>query len=321
MAAIYSVDHALNYLVPAEDEVLLTAELAKTIQSFGKIKKDALHHLCIIAYGIRRQNLIKVTGRGGNQRGEAYKDEFRAWYEQYKISDVYGSLSGFTQYAMTGRLLTYTKWQVPKQVGLTPYENDIIAEAQSKVDSPEDKDNILKEEQDKIFRRKSEGYLAQLPASLGALYGLSKVVWEQGKEATDESRKAYRDLLVVPVRDGSTNNAFIHPAMTIADVDSKVTSIQSYCDQESNKPKVKDEMTISLATIKVHKDLYKFNRSGTKRTIAGPKIDDVRKLINQINNLLADHGNDKFSLKSNLDEVVEKYNNSESPDYSKNIGD
>ena len=29
MAAIYSVDHALNYLVPAEDEVLLTAELGK----------------------------------------------------------------------------------------------------------------------------------------------------------------------------------------------------------------------------------------------------------------------------------------------------
>jgi len=277
MTQIYSVNHALDYQVPTKEEVLLTAELAATVREFGKIKRDALHHLCVIAYGIRRQNLKKVTGRGGNQRGEAYKDEFRAWYEQYKIIDVYGSLSGFTQYAMAGRLLTYTRWQV------------------------------------------GERHLAQLPSSLGALYGLSKTVWHQGKEATDDSRKAYKDLLVTPVRDGSTNNAFIHPAMTIADVDAKIEALQPTGSNANKAPKDKDEMTISLATIKIHKDLYKFNRSGTKRTISGPKIDEVRVLVEKINALLLEYGDEKFVLKSNLEEIEEKYDNSGLPDFAKNI--
>ena len=37
---------------------------------------------------------------------------FEAWYKKNVIEEAYGTLSNFTLYAMTGRLLNYVRWQL-----------------------------------------------------------------------------------------------------------------------------------------------------------------------------------------------------------------
>ena len=42
-------------------------------------------------------------------------------------------------------------------------------------------------------------------------------------------------------------------------------------------------------------------------------------LVEKINALLLEYGDEKFVLKSNLEEIEEKYDNSGLPDFAKNI--
>ncbi len=110
----YSVK-SLTFKEPTQDEVALTNSLAATILSFDKKRRDSLFHLCMIAYGLRKHNLIKSTGRGGNAQGQTYKHAFLGWYEKHNLANVYGTLINFTLYAMSGRLLNYVRWQVDEK--------------------------------------------------------------------------------------------------------------------------------------------------------------------------------------------------------------
>ena len=285
MAKIYTTSHPLDFKEPTDEEVKLGASLARTIKSFHKSRRESLFHLCILAYGLRKKNLHKVKGRGGNQRGEAYKPQFEQWYEKYEMSDVYGKLTNFTLYAMSGRLLTYVRWQIDNKNG--------------------------------------SKYIDQLPSSLSGLYALSKIIWTQGESATDKTRKLFFDLLTKPIKDGRKDNKFIHQNVSRKEINDWIEKNQKpkVSKTRSNNESKKNNHNIVLATIKVDKKLFEFNRSGTKRSIDGPTINDVKKLENKINSLIQDF-KDKagyFSVESKLDEVRQKYENERNKDFGSKI--
>ena len=283
--AIYSVDHELDFKEPSPEEVQLCPELAVTIKSFGKSLRESMFHLCMIAYGIRRQNLKKKTDKGGNNQSKGYLDSFDIWYEQNDMKSVYGKMSNFTKYAMSGRLLYYTRWQTDK----------------------ENPDNGLK-------------YIDQLPSSLSALYALSTIIWSQGESATDESRATYRELLIKPVRDGSRDNAFICRSLTAKDVERKIKELEQDITPEKQRVRKQDSpITIPLIKVKVHEGLLQFNRRGNKRQIKGPDIEEVKALVSEINKLIDDFGSSNFAVESNFDSIEERYLENKDPDFGRNI--
>lgn len=106
----------LTFKEPTAAQVPLNEQLVEVIQSHYKKSREHLFHLCMIAYGLRRNNFISNRGkRGGNAQGKEYKPAFKAWYEKNRIEEYYGTLSNFTLYAMAGRLLNYIAWQVDRK--------------------------------------------------------------------------------------------------------------------------------------------------------------------------------------------------------------
>ena len=106
----------LTFNEPTASDVTLTDDLAKTIHQFQKQRREGLFHLCMIAYGLRRHNLDKRQGkRGGNARDQVYKPIFKKWYEDKRMKEVYGELTNFTLYAMSGRLLNYVRWHFDRK--------------------------------------------------------------------------------------------------------------------------------------------------------------------------------------------------------------
>ena len=271
----------LTFRLPTKQQVALNDNLVKVIQEHHRKSRENLFHLCIIAYGLRTHNLIKSkSGSGGNAKGLVYKPAFSDWYQRNSIDDIYGSPSNFTLYAMAGRLLNYVRWQV------------------------------------------GEKCVDQLPGSMTALYALSQIVWLQGDKATDASRKLFEKALYEPIQNGSKNSAFIHPHVSRKDID---VWREKYSAKSSTKSKgltiVKaDPRTIVIATIKVHKDLFKFTRDSGKK-LNGPKLTDVKTLTEKLENLIIefDAGKSRFSLDSHFVEISREYKKAESPDFGKNI--
>ena len=268
----------LTFTEPTEADVALTDNLAKTIHQFQKQRREGLFHLCMIAYGLRRHNLEKSKSKqGGNARDQVYNATFKNWYEGKQLKEVYGELANFTLYAMSGRLLSYVRWQV------------------------------------------DEKFIAALPASLGALYECSQILFTQGDSATDESRKRFERALKEPIRDGSRNNALINPNVTRQE-------IQNY-RQNTSKTKVSNskstaksiDTTITLGVIKVHKDLYKFSKRGTKT--GAVSMLDVEAFLKDLNALVLRHGKRKniFLLESYFDQVKTDYKNAKKPDFGKKL--
>ena len=278
--AIY--DGQLTFRVPTVQQVALNQNLVAVIREHHRKSRENLFHLCMIAYGLRKHNLTKAkSGAGGNAKGLIYKPAFREWYESNSIDDVYGSYpANFTLYAMAGRLLEYVRWQVGAK------------------------------------------YIDQLPASMTALYALSQIVWLQGEQATDASRKLFEKALIEPIQDGSKHPAFIHPHVTRKDIDAWR---EQYSTKSLTKKKVvsigkNDPCSVVIATIKVHKDLFKFTQvSGAKRI--GPKLIDVKNLTDKLQKLVNefDAGKSRFALDSHLDEVSLAYKKAESPDFGNKI--
>lgn len=103
----------LTFREPTPAQVALNERLVTVIKQHHQKSREHLFHLCMIAYGLRRHNLISNRGkRGGNSQGKEFKPQFKAWYEKYNLEEVYGTLGNFTHYAMSGRLLNYVAWQV-----------------------------------------------------------------------------------------------------------------------------------------------------------------------------------------------------------------
>lgn len=279
----YSVDHELTYREPTAAEVALTSDLAKTIKAFGKTMRESLFHICLIAYGIRRRNLRKIRKgeRGGNQQGQKYKEEFTKWYEENDLKSVYGTLSSFTKYAMAGRLLTFTRWQ--------------------------------------INRHKGFDYIDRLPHHLSALYELQKIIWESGDTATNEGRQRYKDLMIQPIDDGTTDNTWINRGLTAKDVIEKRAELDNEPAPKSLERKIDDPRNIPVLRIKTHEGLYDFNRRGNKRRVKGPDIDEVRRLVDAINQVIGDFGSEYFSIESNMEHIEEKYEQKKNPNFAKFI--
>jgi hypothetical protein len=112
----------LTFKEPTAAQVPLNEQLVRIIKQHHQKSREHLFHLCMIAYGLRRHNLISNRGkRGGNAQGKEFKPQFKTWYEKNKLEEVYGTLSNFTHYAMSGRLLSYVAWQVdPKFIEQLP---------------------------------------------------------------------------------------------------------------------------------------------------------------------------------------------------------
>jgi hypothetical protein len=112
----------LTFKEPTAAQVALNERLVTVIKQHHQKSREHLFHLCMIAYGLRRHNLISNRGkRGGNAQGKEFKPQFKAWYEKHNLEEVYGTLGNFTHYAMSGRLLSYVAWQVdPKFIDQLP---------------------------------------------------------------------------------------------------------------------------------------------------------------------------------------------------------
>ena len=270
----------ITFKLPRPEEVALTEDLVSVIQSHYRKSREHLFHLCMIAYGLRTHNLMKPkSGAGGNNQGLVYKPQFIDWYDSNNLEDVYRTIENFLLYAMAGRLLNYVRWQVGAK------------------------------------------YIEHLPSSLTALYAISQILWSQGDKATDASRKLFDKALIQPIKDGSKNNAFIHPHVTRKEVD------DWRANQTGNtSPTIKvaklvknDPRTVVVATIKVHEDLFKFDRSGEKRI--GPKLSEVKVLNLKLQSLIKefDKGKGRFAIESHYDQVTKDYEAAAKPEFAKEI--
>jgi hypothetical protein len=270
----------LTFKRPTKAQVPLTDDLLSVIQLHHRKSREHLFHLCMIAYGLRTHNLTKPKSGAG---GNVKGYVYKAAFKQWyeaNLDDVYGTLSNFTHYAMAGRLLEYVRWQIGQK------------------------------------------YIAQLPSSMTALYALSQIVWSQGDTATPDSRKLFDKALKHPIKDGTKHNAFIHPHVSREDV-------HQWHHEETGKaaPSLKvsklvkkDPRTVVVATIKVHKNLFKFTRTGEK--LVGPKLSDVKDLTKKLQSLIDEFGKGKVRfalLESNIDQITQDYKAAENPDYGKEI--
>ena len=63
----------LTFKAPTRAEVALTDELVEVINSHHRKLREHLFHLCMIAYGLRRHNLVQSkSGAGGNANDQKY---------------------------------------------------------------------------------------------------------------------------------------------------------------------------------------------------------------------------------------------------------
>lgn len=167
-----------------------------------------------------------------------------------------------------------------------------------------------------------EKYIARLPSSLTALYALSKIVWSQGESATPTSRKLFEKALIMPIKDGSKDHAFIHPHITRGEVEEWILreTVAKSAKKDSKISKKSNKHPIVLATIRVHQDLMKFAKvSGRK--VVGPKIEDVESLESILRQTVSkfDNGKSKFIIESHLDEISADYKEAQFPDFGKKI--
>jgi hypothetical protein len=221
----------------------------------------------------------RKSGAGGNNQGLVYKPQFIDWYDSNNLEDVYRKIENFLLYAMAGRLLNYVRWQVGAK------------------------------------------YIEHLPSSMTALYAISQILWSQGDKATDASRKLFDKALIQPIKDGSKNNAFIHPHITRKEVDEWRANQTGKVSPTIKVAKLvkNDLLTVVCATIKVHKDLFKFDRYGEKRI--GPKLSEVKVLNLKLQSLIKefDKGKGRFKIESHYDQVTKDYEAAAKPEFAKEI--
>jgi len=286
--SLYSIKSQLTYRAPPAAAVPLNHELASTIRSFEKSRRESLHHLCLIAYGLRRSNLVKTKGRGGNAQGQILSDRFKAWYKNERLSEVYGSESNFTTYAMCGRLLEYTRWQ--------------------------------------IDRKKGSRFIDALPASLGTMYEISKVLWQQGDKTTPEGRETYQSWLTKPIGDGSPPKVFISPSLTRKEVIAAIAKQSGDIARPTrprgptpsqNEPRetIENSPSSVLATISVSETSFSFTKAGKSK---GASIESILKFEQELAALIKKYGK-HFSIHSSADALVKTIDELANPDFGKHL--
>ncbi len=269
----------LTFKEPTADQVPLNEALVSIIRQHHQKSREHLFHLCMIAYGLRRHNLISNRGkRGGNAQDKAFKPQFKAWYAQNKLDEFYGNLSNFEHYAMGGRLLSYIAWQVDKKyidrlpsslTGL--YACSQILWTQGGTTTKERKNYFY----GLITKRIKDG---------SSIYSTS--IHKQATRSQIEELNIFNEK---------------HKHKKFA---SKKTSTK-----ESKK------IATELIRIEVSNDLFCFTNTGTKR--GHLKLEEVEKFHQAIHTLIERYNKGKkhYSFQSNLPELKEKYKKSETPNF------
>jgi hypothetical protein len=291
--ALYSADTELSYRPVTAAQVPLTPALAKTIFSFQKSRRESLHHLCLIAYGLRRSNLqkIKPGKRGGNAQGQILSDAFKVWYKREKMKDVYGGDSNFITYAMCGRLLSYTRWQ--------------------------------------LDAKKGSNLIEKLPVSLGTMYELSKILWTQGGTTIPEGRNIYLRLLTTITDDGSPPPTLINPQLTRSDLIKIIQGPQkgnlprgrkNSLGAASTEEVPRDLLQMIgdapvLASITIKPTCFSFSKNGNPKGASTEEVNVFAKELDVLIRRYAKH----FQISSNLKAVISKIEEAANPDFGKNI--
>lgn len=279
--AIYG--DVLTFKAPTRLEVALSDDLVSIIKRHNGKAREHQFHLYMIAYGLRKHNLIKAkSGAGGNAQGKQYKPEFLDWYSKNNLEQIYGTLSNFTLYAMAGRLLEYVRWQVgasyiehlPRSM-TTLYAASQILWAQG--DATDNPRRELFEKALKEPIRDGSRFNAMIHPTV-----------------TRKEIEAWREK--------QTNFA-------------KTNTSATRCAKAAY-----NDFNITILSVKAHNDLFKFARS-SGRKITGPKLEGAEQLINQVIDLIArfNQGKSHFTIHSNLDAVKAQYEQAQNPDFGKSI--
>lgn len=274
----------LTYKEPSADEVPLSASLAKLIKTHHTKAKEHLHHLCIIAYGLRRHNLVtKKDGRGGNAKNKVYRPEFDAWYKKYQMDTVYGKLPNFTGYAMSGRLLHYVRWQVGEQY-LKQLPASMIALRACANILWKNGDDASQEEKD-YFKR-----LLMEKTGDGSDIHLTRINPHTSAKEIETFRGEFDR------KQGGTSGA-------------KVNQVS---------PALKDYKHV-VCQIKASKELFEFTKTGTKRGLL--TLQQVESLVNEIKEVIVRHNQEKacFLLRDELDSLKQTYKSKSAPNFASKV--
>ena len=271
---------ALTFKDPTAAEVPLNEQLVKIIKTHHQKSREHLFHLCMIAYGLRRFNLISNRGkRGGNAKGEEYKPVFKAWYEKHHLEEVYGVLGNFTKYGMSGRLLSYVAWQVDRKY-IEHLPNSLTALYTCS--------QLLWEQGDTTTDPKRKRFSELL---------IKKVKDGSGVSTTKINKQS-----------------------TIADIENLLLNEESDLATPKSKSAGKTKLKfVGLAEILVNKDIYKFTSTYTKRGhLKLEDVVKLNEAISALIKKF-DAGRQYFSVQSSLPKIKEKYTKAGNPDFGKAI--
>lgn len=274
---------ALTYKEPTAEQVALGAPLARLIKTHHSKAKSHLHHLCIIAYGLRRHNLItKKDGRGGNAKNKVYRPEFDAWYKKYEMDTIYGKLPNFTGYAMAGRLLHYVRWQVGEKY-LNQLPSSMIALRACASILWKNGDDASQEEKD-YFKR-----LLIERTGDGSGVHLTRINTHTTAKEIEELRKVF-------------------------DSKSDALSMQAAV---SSIPL--SEYKHVVCQIKASKQLFEFTKTGTKRGLL--TLQQVENLVNELREVIARHNENsaRFLLTDQLDAISKTYRDKKDTNFAAKI--
>ena len=269
---------ALTFKEPTAAEVPLNEQLVKIIKTHHQKSREHLFHLCMIAYGLRRHNLISNKGkRGGNAQGKELKSEFKVWFEKHHLDEVYGKEANFTKYAMSGRLLSYVAWRLNRKY---------IEHLPSSLTALYTCSQLLWEQGDTTTDAKRKRF--------------SELLIKRVKDGSGVSTTK------------------INKQSTRADIENLLPQSKSKSLQSKSVGKVVVKKNLKfegLAQVLIHPDIYKFTSTYTKR--GHLKIEDVVKLNEAISTLVKkfDAGRKYFTVQSSLPEIKEKYTKAENPDF------
>ena len=271
---------ALTFKVPTAAEVPLNEQLVKVIKTHHQKSREHLFHLCMIAYGLRRNNLISNRGkRGGNAQGKELKPEFKAWYEKHHLEEVYGKEANFTKYAMSGRLLSYVAWQVDRKY-IEHLPNSLTALYTCS--------QLLWEQGDTTTDAKRKRF--------------SELLIKRVKDGSGVSTTK------------------INKQSTRADIENLLLNEESDLSEPKSKSAGKTKLKfVGLAEVLVNKDIYKFTSTHTKRGhLKIEDVDKLNSAIADLVKKF-DAGRQYFSIQSSLPKIKEKYTIAENPDFGKAV--
>jgi hypothetical protein len=271
----------LTFKEPTADQVPLNAQLVAVIRQHHQKSREHLFHLCMIAYGLRRHNLISNRGkRGGNAQGKEFKPQFKAWYEKNRLEEVYGTLGNFTHYAMGGRLLSYVAWQI---------DSKYIDRLPSSVTGLYACSQLLWDQGDSTTQAKRNCFHILLTKRIKD--GSGVFTTKINKHSTRKEIEALK-----PIDEKRTSSAEV---------------------KTSTKSKISN--LVELGIIKVSNDLFYLTTTGTKR--GHLKLEEVEKLHQAIRELIEKHdkGRNHYSFQSNLADLKKQYKAEQNYDFGASI--